>query len=86
MSAVRSKSAIVVEEEAQSRPARGGQVLACELVEQVLLLKCNIFQISGPCSASGIISIRYLPSIRSKSDLFTASMVPLLALIPYHFS
>ena len=28
--------------------------------------------------------IRYLPSIRSKSDLFTASIVPLLALIPYH--
>ena len=27
--------------------------------------------------------IRYLPSIRSKSDLFTASIVPLLALIPY---
>ena len=26
--------------------------------------------------------IRYLPSIRSKSDLFTASIVPLLARIP----
>ena len=77
MSAVRSKSAVVVKEEAQSRPARGGQVLACEPVEQVLVLECNIFQVSG---------IRYLPSIRSKSDLFTASMVPLLALIPYHFS
>ena len=77
MSAVRSKSAIVVEEKTQSRPARGGQVLACEEDEYVLLLECNIFQVSG---------IRYLPSIRSKSDLFTASMVPLLALIPYHFS
>ena len=52
MSAVRSKSAIVVKEEAQSRPARGGQVLACEEDEQVLLLECNI---SG---------IRYLPSVR----------------------
>ena len=53
MSAVRSKSAIVVKEEAQSRPARGGQVLACEEVEQVLLLECNIFQVSGTCPASG---------------------------------
>ena len=31
-----------------------------------------------------MLSIRYLPSIRSKSDLFTASIVPLLARIPYH--
>ena len=46
MSAVRSKSAIVVEEETQSRPARGGQVLACEPVEHVLLLECIIFQVS----------------------------------------
>ena len=64
MSAVRSKSAVVVEEEAQSRPARGGQVLACEEDEQVLVLKCNIFQVSGTCPASGIFDIMSTPSVR----------------------
>ena len=64
MSAVRSKSSIVVEEKTQSRPARGGQVLACEPVEHVLLLECIIFQVSGTCTASGIFDIMYLPSVR----------------------
>ena len=64
MSAVRSKSAVVVEEKTQSRPARGGQVLACEPVEQVLVLECNIFQVSGTCPASGIFDIMSTPSVR----------------------
>ena len=64
MSAVRSKSAVVVKEKTQSRPARGGQVLACEEDEQVLVLECNIFQVSGTCTASGIFDIMSMPSAR----------------------